>query len=317
MGFNLSGWALSNRSLVVYLMVVAVLAGLFSFSRLGRAEDPSFVIKTMVVSAAWPGATVDDLLQAGHRADRAQAAGDTESRLPAELHARRRDHDLRQSQGQNAAPGKFRTSGIMCARSIGDIRHTLPAGIVGPFFDDDFGDTFGIIYGFTADGFTHRELRDRVEGVRSKLLTFRTSRKSRFSARRTRNLHRVFHPGAGRSRASIARPGRGAAGAERRPARPGRSRPAMRRFHSGYRARSGPRRTSSMSILRSAGACCVWATLPECGVALSTRRNPCFASTGSRRSALRSRCAMAATSWRSARTSSARSQTSPRICRSA
>ena len=55
-------------------------------------------------------------------------------------------------------------------KSVGDIQHTLPAGIVGPGFNDDFGDTFGIIYGFTADGFTHRELRDYVEGVRSKLL---------------------------------------------------------------------------------------------------------------------------------------------------
>ncbi len=56
-------------------------------------------------------------------------------------------------------------------KSIGDIRPTLPAGVVGPGFNDDFGDTFGIIYGFTADGFTHRELRDYVEDVRSKLLS--------------------------------------------------------------------------------------------------------------------------------------------------
>src|SRR4030095_15398830 len=55
-------------------------------------------------------------------------------------------------------------------KSIGDIRHTLPVGIVGPGFNDDFGDTFGIIYGFTSDGFTHRELRDRVEDIRSQLL---------------------------------------------------------------------------------------------------------------------------------------------------
>ena len=55
-------------------------------------------------------------------------------------------------------------------KSIGDIRHTLPLGVVGPGFNDDFGDTFGIIYGFTADGFTHRELRDYVEDIRSKLL---------------------------------------------------------------------------------------------------------------------------------------------------
>jgi hypothetical protein len=55
-------------------------------------------------------------------------------------------------------------------KSIGDMRHTLPAGVVGPGFNDEFGDTFGIIYGFTADGFTHRELRDYVENIRTRLL---------------------------------------------------------------------------------------------------------------------------------------------------
>ena len=62
-GFNLSEWALSHRSLTVYLMIVAVLAGLFSYFRLGRNEDPAFVIKTMVVQAAWPGASVEDTLK--------------------------------------------------------------------------------------------------------------------------------------------------------------------------------------------------------------------------------------------------------------
>ena len=63
MGFNLSEWALNNRSLTVYLMIVAVVAGLFAFVKLGRNEDPSFVIKTMVVQAAWPGASVEDMLK--------------------------------------------------------------------------------------------------------------------------------------------------------------------------------------------------------------------------------------------------------------
>src|SRR5262245_10093875 len=63
MGFNLSEWSLNNRSLTVYLMIVAVVAGLFAFVKLGRNEDPSFVIKTMVVQAAWPGASIDDMLK--------------------------------------------------------------------------------------------------------------------------------------------------------------------------------------------------------------------------------------------------------------
>src|SRR5690242_13046535 len=62
-GFNLSQWALNHRSVVAFLMIVAVGAGLTSYFRLGRSEDPAFIIKTMVVQAAWPGATVEDTLK--------------------------------------------------------------------------------------------------------------------------------------------------------------------------------------------------------------------------------------------------------------
>ena len=70
-GPNLSEWAITHRSLVAYLMIAAVLAGVLSFLRLGRAEDPSFTFRTMVVSAAWPGATVDEtILQVTERLER-------------------------------------------------------------------------------------------------------------------------------------------------------------------------------------------------------------------------------------------------------
>ena len=62
MKFNLSQWALDHRSFVAYLMIVAVLAGVVSYFRLGRSEDPTFIIKSMIVQAAWPGATVEDTL---------------------------------------------------------------------------------------------------------------------------------------------------------------------------------------------------------------------------------------------------------------
>ena len=116
-GFNLSQWALKHRSIVVYFMIVAVAAGLASYFRLGRSEDPTFIIKTMVVQAAWPGATVEDTVEAGHRAARAQAAGDAEARFPAQLHDRRHDDHLRQSAGQRDRAGKCPTSGITCARA--------------------------------------------------------------------------------------------------------------------------------------------------------------------------------------------------------
>ncbi len=169
MSFNLSEWALKHRPLVAYLMIVAVAAGILSYSRLGRSEDPTFIIKTMVVQAAWPGATVEETLK--------QVTERIERKLQETPHL-----DFLRSYTKAGVTTIFvNLQGSATARevtdtwyhvrkSVGDIRHTLPAGIVGPGFNDDFGDTFGIIYGFTSDGFTHRELRDRVEDIRSRLL---------------------------------------------------------------------------------------------------------------------------------------------------
>ena len=169
-GFNLSEWALKRRSIAIYLMIVAVAAGLFSYVKLGRSEDPSFVIKTMVVQAAWPGATIEDTLQ------------QVTERLERTLQETPQLDDIRSFTRAGLTTIFVDLKGSATAKevpdiwyhvrkSVGDIRPTLPAGVVGPGFNDDFGDTFGIIYGFTADGFTHRELRDEVEDVRSKLLS--------------------------------------------------------------------------------------------------------------------------------------------------
>jgi multidrug efflux pump subunit AcrB len=169
MGFNLSEWALKHRQLTVYLMIVAVVAGVMAFFQLGRSEDPSFVIKTMVVQAAWPGATVDDMLK------------QVTERIERKLQETPKLDFLRSFTRDGVTTIFVNLQGSATAKeipdiwyhvrkSVGDIRHTLPAGIVGPGFNDDFGDTFGIIYGFTADGFTHRELRDKVEDLRSKIL---------------------------------------------------------------------------------------------------------------------------------------------------
>ena len=166
---NLSEWALKHRSFVIYIMVAAVIAGMVAYYRLGRNEDPPFIIKTMVVQAAWPGATLEDTLQqVTERLERAlqetpsldfvrsySSAGSTTIFV-----------NLKQATRAKEVPDIW----YHVRKSIGDIRHTLPAGVVGPGFNDEFGDTYGIIYGFTADGFTHRELRDYVEDIRSRLL---------------------------------------------------------------------------------------------------------------------------------------------------
>lgn len=168
--FNLSAWALKNRSIIVYLMLVMTLAGVIAYFRLGRSEDPTFIIKTMVVQAAWPGASVEDTLkQVTERLERKLQETPKLDYLRSFTSAGRTTIfvNLLGSTTGAEVPDIW----YDVRKSIGDIRHTLPEGVVGPGFNDDFGDTFGIIYGFTADGFTHRELRDYVENIRSRLLS--------------------------------------------------------------------------------------------------------------------------------------------------
>jgi multidrug efflux pump len=168
-GPNLSEWALGKRSLVIFLMIVAVVAGTLAFLRLGRGEDPVFTFRTMIVAAGWPGATVEEtLLQVTERLERKLQETNHLDTVRSYTTAGQTTIfvDLKQSTPPNEVPDIW----YQVRKNIGDIRQTLPAGVLGPFFNDDFGDTYGIIYAFTADGFTFRELRDYVEAARSRLL---------------------------------------------------------------------------------------------------------------------------------------------------
>jgi multidrug efflux pump len=167
--FNLSEWSIRNRSVVIYLMITIVAAGILSFLHLGRAEDPVFTIRTMVVQAQWPGATLDEtLLQVTERLERTLQEVPHLDGLRSYTTAGRTVIfiDLLGSAHGRAVEDAW----YDVRKKIGDMRQTLPQGVVGPFFNDEFGDTYGTIYGFTADGFTFRELRDYVENVRSELL---------------------------------------------------------------------------------------------------------------------------------------------------
>src|SRR5215468_5204240 len=169
MQFNLSKWALEHRSFVVYMMIAATIAGLAAFYSLGRDEDPPFVIKTMVVQAAWPGATLDDtLLQVTDRLERTL-------KEPPRLDFLRSFTRPGLTTIFVILKGETRAAEIPAIwydvrTLVGDMRHTLPGGVVGPGFNDKFGDVFGIIYGITADGFSHREIKDHAEDIRSRLM---------------------------------------------------------------------------------------------------------------------------------------------------
>ncbi|KPA92228.1 MULTISPECIES: efflux RND transporter permease subunit [Pseudomonas] len=166
--FNLSEWALKHQSFVWYLMFVALLMGVFSYINLGREEDPSFTIKTMIIQTKWPGATVDETLE--------QVTDRIEKKLE--------ELDSLDYVKSYTRPGESTvfvylrdtTSGkdipeiwYQVRKKIDDIRGEFPQDIQGPGFNDEFGDVFGSVYAFTSDGLSMRQLRDYVEQVRAQI----------------------------------------------------------------------------------------------------------------------------------------------------
>src|SRR5262245_47282678 len=169
MRFNLSEWSLNHRSFVVYCMIALIIVGALSYYRLGRNEDPAFTFRTMVVQAAWPGATLQETLdQVTERIE--QTLKETPRLDFLRSYTSAGVTTIFVNLKGSTPPREVPDIWYHVRKSVGDIRHTLPGGVIGPGFNDEFGDTFGIIYGFTADGFTHRELRDYVEKIRARLL---------------------------------------------------------------------------------------------------------------------------------------------------
>lgn len=168
--FNLSDWALNHASLLWYFMIVFVIAGVFSYFNLGREEDPPFTIKTMIVQAQWPGASAEETArQVTDRIERKLEELDTLDFTRSMTTAGRSIVfvNLQSNVKGDGVPATW----LRIRNMIGDIKSEFPAGTIGPFFDDRFGDVYGNVYAFTGDGFSQRQLRDYVEAARASILT--------------------------------------------------------------------------------------------------------------------------------------------------
>lgn len=164
-GFNLSDWALRHQSLVWYLMAVSLVMGVFSYLNLGREEDPSFAIKTMVIQTRWPGATVDDTLE--QVTDRIEKKLEELDSLDyVKSYTRPGESTVFVYLKDTTKAGDIPDIWYQVRKKISDIQGEFPQGIQGPGFNDEFGDVFGSVYAFTADGLDFRQLRDYVEKVR-------------------------------------------------------------------------------------------------------------------------------------------------------
>ncbi|WP_295477152.1 efflux RND transporter permease subunit [uncultured Pseudomonas sp.] len=168
MHFNLSEWALRHRQVVLYLMIVLAVVGAFSYTKLGQSEDPPFTFKVMVVRTLWPGASAEEVAR--------QVTDRIEKKLMETGEYERMTSFSR--PGESTVIFMARDSlfsaflpelWYQVRKKVGDIRHTLPAGVQGPFFDDEFGTTFGNIYALTGKGFDYAVLKDYAERIQIRL----------------------------------------------------------------------------------------------------------------------------------------------------
>ncbi|MDP2786502.1 MAG: efflux RND transporter permease subunit [Pseudomonadota bacterium] len=166
--FNLSTWSLEHPSLVAYLMVVLTLGGVLAYFNLGRSEDPDFTIKIMVVRSFWPGATAREVEQ------------QVTDRIEKKLQELPFLDNLRSysKPGESLVfvelrdftpPKKVPELWYQVRKKLNDIRHTLPAGVQGPFPNDEFGDASGNVFALTGDGYTLAELRRQADRIAQEL----------------------------------------------------------------------------------------------------------------------------------------------------
>lgn len=168
-GFNLSRWALEHIPLTRYLMAVLLIGGMLSYARLGQDEDPPFTFRAMVISAKWPGATA--LQMADQVTDKLEKKlQETPYVDEISSYSKPGETLIILKLRESAPPKETAAAWYQVRKKIGDIRGSLPPGVSGPFFNDEFGDTFGSIFALSGDGFTYAEMKDYADFVRQQLL---------------------------------------------------------------------------------------------------------------------------------------------------
>lgn len=168
MSFNLSAWALRNRQIVLYFMLVLSVAGVLSYGQLGQSEDPPFTFKAMVVRTVWPGATAEEVArQVSDRIE--QKAMETGAYQQVVSYSRPGESTITFVARDDLPSSEIPQLWYQLRKKIGDIRHTLPPDVIGPFYNDEFGTTFGNIYALTGEGFDYAVLKDYADRLQLQL----------------------------------------------------------------------------------------------------------------------------------------------------
>jgi multidrug efflux pump subunit AcrB len=170
--FNLSAWAVKERAITLFLLLAIAAAGLLAFGRLGRAEDPTFVVKIMTVTAVWPGATAQEMQD--------QVADRLEKRLQELEHYDRAETSSRPGLmtmkvylKDNTPPKEVPDEFYQVRKKLGDEARLLPRGVLGPIFNDEYSDVFFSLYALKAADLPHRDLVQDAERLRQRLTRVR------------------------------------------------------------------------------------------------------------------------------------------------
>ena len=186
--FNLTEIALKYKSLVYYFILVIFVMGSISYTKLGRMEDPDFVIRQMVVSVAWPGATARQVEE--------QVTDKIEKKLQdtpgldyLSSYARPGSSVIYVTLREDVKSDAVRATWLEVRNLVNDMKGELPEGVVGPFFNDRFDDVYGSIYAITADGFSYEEMREKAEKIRRILLDIDNVKKVELVGEQTEKIY--------------------------------------------------------------------------------------------------------------------------------
>jgi multidrug efflux pump len=169
MKLNLSEWALKHQQMMLFLLMLLSVAGVLAYGALGQKEDPEFTIKTMVVQAYWPGASAQQM--ADQVTDRLEKKLQEVTEIDAtSSYVKPGETQIKVNLREATAPAAVPQVWYQVRKKLGDIQHTLPQGVRGPFFNDEFGDTFGNLYAITGDGFDDAELKNFADAARNEFL---------------------------------------------------------------------------------------------------------------------------------------------------
>jgi multidrug efflux pump len=167
--FNLSSWTLQHQPLVIFMLFLVTLFGVLSYGKLAQSEDPPFTFKQMVVTTFWPGATARQVQEevTDRIARKLQETADVDF---LRSYSRPGESTLFFNVKDSAPPSQVPVTWYQVRKKVGDIANTLPAGVQGPFFNDEFGDVYTNIYALEGDGFAFAQLHDYAERLRTELL---------------------------------------------------------------------------------------------------------------------------------------------------